>query len=321
MRPAVLMTGNPQPVVRERLTAAFDVVTLPQVADAAAVIGADGSRIRAVASSGHQHHGAALFDLLPNLEIVAHFGVGYDPVDSLEAGRRGIVVTNTPDVLTEEVADTALGLLLMTVRELSAAERWLRAGRWESEGPYPLTPGSLVGRSLGILGLGRIGRAIARRAEAFGMTIAYHTRNPVADAPYAYHPSAEALAAAVDTLMVVLPGTAATRHLVGAGVLDALGPRGILVNIGRGSVVDEAALVEALNAGRILGAGLDVFEHEPKVHPGLLTTPRTVLLPHVGSGSVATRDAMGNLQVDNLVAWFAGRPPLTPVPEAPVPAR
>ncbi len=321
MPPAVLMTGNPQPIVRERLAAAFELITVSHGQDFAAAIGDAGPRIRGLASGGHFLHGGPLFDLLPALEIVAHFGVGYDPVDVREAARRGIVVTNTPDVLTEEVADTALGLLLMTVRELSAAERWLRAGHWETKGPYPLTPGSLVGRSLGIVGLGRIGRAIAHRAEAFGLKVAYHTRNPVADAPYPHHATIEGLAAAVDTLMVVVPGTASTRHMINARVLDALGPRGILINVGRGSVVDEAALVDALDAGRILGAGLDVFEHEPKVHPGLLTTPRTVLLPHVGSASNATRDAMGNLQVDNLVAWFEGRAPLTPVPETPVPAR
>lgn len=304
MRPAVLMTGNPQPVVRERLTAAFDVVTLPQVADAAAVIGADGSRIRAVASSGHQHHGAALFDLLPNLEIVAHFGVGYDPVDSLEAGRRGIVVTNTPDVLTEEVADTALGLLLMTVRELSEAERWLRAGRWESEGPYPLTPGSLVGRSLGILGLGRIGRTVARRAAGFDMAVRYHNRHPVADVPWTHEPSLLALAAWADFLVVIAAGGSETRHLVDARVLDALGPQGFLVNVARGSVIDEAALVQALTEGRIAGAGLDVFENEPEVPAALFGLDNVVLLPHIASGTVETRRAMGDRVADNLDAWF-----------------
>lgn len=303
----LLITGKPMPFVRALAERHFEIRTEP------------GPGIRAVASCGGAD--AALIAALPDLEIVAHFGVGYDPVDVAAAAARGVVVTNTPDVLTDEVADTTLGLLVMTVRELSAAERWLRAGRWESEGPYPITRGSLRGRKAGILGLGRIGRAIATRLEAFGLSVAYHSRNRVPDVGYDYHGSAESLAAAVDTLIVVAPGGAATRHMVDARVLDALGPEGVLVSVGRGSVVDEAALVDALASGRILAAGLDVYEDEPRVHPGLLTLDRVVLLPHVASASVATREAMGRLQIDNLLAWFDGRRPLTPVAETPVPAR
>lgn len=321
MLPTILTTGRPNALVRARLAAAFDVHHLDEAPDREALLAAVGPRVRGLASTGHAGVGADLMDRLPALEIVAHFGVGYDPVDVGAAAARGVVVTNTPDVLTEEVADTAFGLLLATVRELPAAEAWLRAGRWEKDGPYPLTRGSLRGRSLGIVGLGRIGRAIARRAEAFGLPVAYHSRRPVADVAYRWYPSAVDLAAAVDTLMIVAPGGAETRHMIGPAVFDALGPEGVLVNVGRGSVVDEAGLVEALRSGRILAAGLDVFEDEPRVHPGLLDLPRVVLLPHVGSASVATRDAMGALQVDNLEAWFAGRTPPTPVPETPVPAR
>lgn len=303
----LLITGKPMPIVRDLAGRHFEIRTEP------------GPGIRAVASCGATS--AAVIDALPDLEIIAHFGVGYDPVDVAAAARRGVVVTNTPDVLTEEVADTTLGLLLMTVRELSAAERWLRAGCWESEGPYPVTRGSLRGRKAGILGLGRIGRAIATRLEAFGLPIAYHSRNPVPDVAYDYFGSPVDLAAAVDTLIVVIPGGAATRHVVDARVLEALGPEGVLISVGRGSTVDEAALVDALAAGTILGAGLDVFEDEPRVHPGLLGLDRVVLLPHVASASTATREAMGRLQIDNLIAWFDGRPPLTPVPETPVAGR
>lgn len=315
----ILLTGEPMDHVRRRLAERFSLHVLAEADDPQAMLTAVAPRIRAIANTGKVD--AALIGRLPALEIVAHFGVGYDKVDVAAAAARGVVVTNTPDVLTEEVADTALGLLLMTVRRLSAAERWLRDGRWEAEGPFPLTEGSLRGRSLGILGMGRIGRAIARRAEAFGLTVAYHSRNRVPDLAYDYHPTPRDLAAAVDTLMVVLPGGEATHHVVDASVLAALGPAGILVNVGRGTVVDEAALVDALERGVILSAGLDVFEHEPSVHPGLVSRDDVVLLPHVGSASHATRRAMGDLQVDNLIAWFDGKPPLTPVPETPVPSR
>jgi lactate dehydrogenase-like 2-hydroxyacid dehydrogenase len=243
---------------------------------------------------------------------VANFGVGYDSVDVNAATERGVVVTNTPGVLDDEVADTALALLLMTVRELGQAERYLRAGRWAAEGPYPLTDLTVAGRKLGILGLGRIGEAIARRAEAFGMTVSYHNRSRK-DAPYRYHPTLLEMARDVDTLMVVLPSTADTRHLVDAEVLTALGPGGVLINIGRGTVVDEAALVEALKTRSIHGAGLDVYEDEPNVPQELIDLDNAVLLPHVGSASKPTRRAMGQLVVDNLAAWFAEGRALTPV--------
>ncbi len=247
----------------------------------------------------------------PKLEIVANLGVGYDNIDAKWASAHDIAVTNTPDVLTEETADTAFSLLLNTVREFSAAERYLRAGKW-LEQPYRLTP-SLQGRTLGILGLGRIGRAIARRAEGFGLKIVYHSRNKVDDSTYPYYPDVRSLADACDILMVVVPGGPDTQNLIDAGVLAALGPDGILVNIARGSIVDETALIKALQDKTILAAGLDVFADEPNVPAALIALENAVLLPHVGSASIPTRDAMSQLVVDNLIAWRRGEPLLTPV--------
>ncbi len=252
---------------------------------------------------------------LQNLKIVANFGVGYDAVDSKYAGANGIMVTNTPDVLTEEVADTAIGLLLNTIREFSAAERYLRAGDWEAKGNYRLTPLTLRGRKVGIFGMGRIGAAIAKRLEAFGVSIAYHNRRQVEGLTYSYHATLIELASAVDTLIVVVPGGDATRHAINAEVLAALGANGVLINMGRGTTVDEAALIAALTNRTIAAAGLDVFENEPHVRPEFMALPNAVLFPHLGSASVHTRDAMANLCVDNLVSWFSGKGAVTPVPE------
>lgn len=272
------------------------------------------AEIRAVALMGV--FTAEMMKQLPNLEIIAHFGVGYDGVDAVYAAANGIMVTNTPDVLTDEVADTTIGLLLNTVRELSRAEVYLRAGHWEKNGNYRLTPTTLRGRSVGIMGLGRIGLAIARRLEGFGVSIAYHNRSARDDVAYAYHPTLEALAAAVDTLIIAAPGGGSTDKAVDAAVLEALGPDGVLINIGRGTVVDEDALIKALQDGTIRAAGLDVFAREPHVPQALIDLDNAVLLPHVASASVHTRGQMGDLVVRNLEAWFTGRVPETPVPEA-----
>lgn len=258
---------------------------------------------------------AAFIDALPELGIIANFGVGYDNVDASHAAARNVMVTNTPDVLTEEVADTTVGLLINAVRELSRAEQYLRAGRWSREGAYRLTPATLRGRKVGIFGLGRIGLAVARRIEAFGLPIAYHNRRPVKDVGYEYHPTLLSLATAVDTLISLAPGGAATQNAVDASVLAALGPEGVFVNVGRGSTVDEEALAEALRAGTIFAAGLDVFANEPHVPEALLACENACLLPHVGSASESTRRAMADLTVDNLVSWFERGLPLTPVRE------
>jgi len=286
-----------------------------------AIVTSSGDRIRGIARGGHFNIDRALLDRLPKLEIIANFGVGYDGIDLKGCAERGILVTNTPDVLTEEVADTALGLLLMTVRELSAAERYLRAGNWSREGNYRLTPATLRDRTVGIAGLGRIGLAIARRLDAMKVPVVYHARHERRGLPYRYYADLRAMAEAVDTLVVVLPGTPQTKGIVNADLLRALGSDGILINIGRGSVVDEEALIEALRAGVIRAAGLDVFVEEPHVPEALLALDNVVLLPHVGSASVFTRDAMGQLVVDNLTSWFEAGKPLTPVPETPWPPR
>jgi lactate dehydrogenase-like 2-hydroxyacid dehydrogenase len=258
---------------------------------------------------------AAMMDALPNLEIIANFGVGYDSVDVRHAANLGIMVTNTPDVLTEEVADTTIGLLINTVRDLPRAETWLRDGSWVARGNYPLSRLTLRGRKIGIFGMGRIGIAIARRLEALGLPIAYHNRRRVEGLSYEYHQTLKGLAEAVDTLISVAPGGASTEKAVNAKVLAALGPQGVFVNIGRGSTVDETALAAALANGTIAAAGLDVFADEPNVPKALLDAPNTSLLPHVGSASVHTRRAMADLCVDNLVSWFTEQRPLTPVPE------
>ncbi|CCV03562.1 Glyoxylate reductase [Mesorhizobium metallidurans STM 2683] len=269
--------------------------------------------VRGIASFGGIN--AAFIDALPNLEIIANFGVGYDSVDARHAAQRGIMVTNTPDVLTEEVADTAIALLINTIRELPRAETWLRDGSWVRKGNYPLSRLTLRGRSIGIFGMGRIGLAIARRLEAFALPIAYHNRRRVEGLSYDYHPTLKGLASAVDTLISVAPGGASTEKAVNAEILEALGANGVFVNIGRGSTVDEAALAAALANKTIAAAGLDVFADEPNVPQALLDAPNTSLLPHVGSASEHTRRAMADLCVDNLVSWFSQGQALTPVPE------
>ncbi|RWB27737.1 MAG: 2-hydroxyacid dehydrogenase [Mesorhizobium sp.] len=269
--------------------------------------------VRGIAAFGGIN--AALIDALPNLEIIANFGVGYDSVDARHAAQRGVMVTNTPDVLTEEVADTAIGLLINTIRDLPRAETWLRDGSWARNGNYPLSRLTLRGRRVGIFGMGRIGLAIARRLEAFGLPIAYHNRRRVEGLAYEYHGTLKGLAEAVDTLISVAPGGASTEKAVNAEILSVLGPDGVFVNIGRGSTVDEAALAAALANGTIAAAGLDVFADEPNVPPALLAAPNTSLLPHVGSASEHTRRAMADLCVDNLISWFSEGRALTPVPE------
>ncbi len=271
-------------------------------------------QIRGIAGGGESKVPRALQQQLPALEIISLMGVGYDGIDVAAAIERGIPVTHTPNVLNDEVADLAMGLMLSVARRIPLADRYVRAGRWAKEGPMPLAR-KVSGARLGIVGLGRIGQAIADRAQAFGMSIAYTARSAKAGLPYAFYPTAAALAAEVDFLIVITPGGAGTRHMINAEVLAALGSGGYLINVARGSVVDEAALVDALQRGVIAGAGLDVFENEPHPLEALWALDNVVLTPHMASATVQTRQAMADLAADNLRAHFAGTPLLTPVPE------
>jgi lactate dehydrogenase-like 2-hydroxyacid dehydrogenase len=314
----ILMTAPMMPIVTEALDKAFTLHHLWEHGDPEAYLREVGSRIRGVATSAlYARMDRSLFESLPNLEIVSSFGVGYDNVDVAEAASRNVIVTNTPDVLNDEVADLTLGLLLATLRRIPQADRYLREGRW-LKAPFPLSP-TLRGRKVGIVGLGRIGKAIARRLEGFGVTIAYHGRNRQADVAYAYHPTLLDMAEDCDVLIAIMPGGSATQNLINAEVLKALGPEGIFINVARGSVVDEQALIDALQTGTILAAGLDVYPDEPRVRQEFIDMEQVVLLPHIASASVHTRNAMGQLVADNLVSWFEGKGPLTPVPETPYP--
>ncbi len=323
----LLMPVRLSDAVIDGLSSRYRLHRLWEAPDAEALLEEIAPRVRAiVTSAGILANGAVLridgpfMARFPKLELVANLGVGYDTVDAAWAAAHGIIVTNTPDVLTEETADTAFGLLLNTVRQFPAAERYLRAGQW-LQAPFPLTA-TLRGRRLGILGLGRIGKAIARRAEAFGLTIAYCGRSPQAGVAYAYFATPRALAKACDILLVAAPGGDQTRHLVDADVLEALGPDGFLINIARGSLIDEAALIAALRSQAIAGAGLDVFAREPEVPADLLACDNAVLLPHLGSATHATRLAMAELLIENVDAWATGGEPLTRVSEcvlAPLP--
>lgn len=256
----------------------------------------------------------SLLDMLPSLELLASFGAGYDRIDVSAAARRGVIVTNTPNIHVDEVADFTIGLMIATVRQIPQADRFVRTGGW-LKSSFPLGAGTLRDRRLGIAGLGQIGKAVASRAASFGMQIAYHARNEQKRLPYPYYGSLEDLSEAVDVLVVTLPGGEETRHLVNSNVLSALGQNGVLINVSRGSVVDEDALISALREERILGAGLDVFSDEPRVRPELLGFPNVVLQPHIGSSTIRTRRAMWQLVVDNLVSWAADGKAITPVPE------
>ncbi len=317
-KPDILLLGPTKPLIVDGLSAAFTVHKMATAKDDGG-LAAVAPRVRAIAVSGPPGGAtAALMAQLPHLEIVSSFGVGYDNIDAKWAGQHGVTVTNTPDVLTEEVADTTIGLLLNTVREFPQAERYLRAGKW-MKAPYPLSKASLRDRTVGMVGFGRIGKAIARRLDAMQVPVVYHSRRPVADAAYRHYPQLIDMARAADVLIVITPGGAETKNLIDRPVLEALGPEGIVINMARGSVVDEAALIEALRERKIMSAGLDVFLNEPEVPKELIEMDHVVLLPHLGSASVYTRRAMEQLVVDNLLAWHAGKPPLTPVPETPWP--
>jgi lactate dehydrogenase-like 2-hydroxyacid dehydrogenase len=318
-KPGLLTTGPMMPLIEDSIGRLFRVYRLQEAGDKAEFLQQNAEEIAAVCTGGHTgvKTDATLIGCLPKLKLIANFGVGYDSIEVSAAVQHGVIITNTPDVLTEEVADTALGLLLVTVREFYPAEKWLREGRWAREGDYALTAGSLRGRSVGIAGFGRIGKAIARRVAAFGLPVSYYGRRPQPDAVHRYYSDLVALARDVDTLIATVPGGPATQGLIDRAVFEALGPHGIFINMARGSVVDEAALIDALRQRKILRAGLDVFRNEPNINPAFLTLDNVTLFPHLGSASIPTRNSMGQLVVDNLAAFAAGAPPKTPVPETP----
>jgi lactate dehydrogenase-like 2-hydroxyacid dehydrogenase len=310
-KPTVLQLGALLPLVESGLSERYAHLRLHEQADRARFLAERGREIQALVSTSKAGVDARLLDALPNVKLVAHFGVGYDNVDAEYARSKGVVVTNTPDVLTDCVADLAIALLIDVARGITAGDRYVRAGRW-LKGPMPLAT-KASGRRLGILGLGRIGRAIAQRAEGFDLEIRYHNRRQVPDVAYRHEPSLEELARWSDFLVVATSGGGATRGLVSAPVLAALGPAGFLVNIARGSVVDEPALVAALQEKRIAGAALDVFADEPRVPEALLALDNVVLTPHIASATTDTRAAMGQLVLDNLASFFETGRAITPV--------
>jgi lactate dehydrogenase-like 2-hydroxyacid dehydrogenase len=316
-KPDVLLVGAKKPVMIKGFEGKVTLHHWLDLKDRDAFVKDAGKKIRAIAIAYTANKVDEKFlKQFPNLEQVSSFGVGYDHIDAAWAGAHGIIVTNTPEVLNEEVADTAIGLLLCTVREFPQSDRFVRAGKWP-QGQYPLTKATLRDRTVGIVGMGRIGKAIARRLDAFGVPVVYHSRNPQPGVNYKYYPKLLDMARDVDTLMVIVPGGASTQNMINAEVLKALGPRGVVINMARGSVVDEPALIEALKNRTIYSAGLDVFAKEPDVPRELIEMDHVVLFPHLGSSTEVTRAAMDQLVVDNILAWAAGKPPLTPVPETP----
>jgi hydroxypyruvate reductase len=268
--------------------------------------------VRGCVTNGHSGPPPEMIDRMTKLEIIASASVGYDGIPVEYARSKGIPVCNTPEVLNDDVADLAIALMIMTARRLVVTDRYVRAGRWPKEGEYPLA-NRASGKRVGILGMGRIGKQIGKRAEAMNNTVAYHTRNPVKDVAYKHYPDLVELARNSDFLVIIIPATPQTNKIVSKAVIEALGPTGILVNVARGAVVDEDALVEALVSGKLGGAGLDVFVNEPQVPEVLFGMDNVVLQPHVGSGTHETRRAMSQLVLDNLDAKFTGKPLLTPI--------
>jgi lactate dehydrogenase-like 2-hydroxyacid dehydrogenase len=311
-KPEILAVANVHPLYLKALKEVFQVHERAHEGDLA-VFAELAPRILGIAAGGESTVSRSLLEQLPNLKLVSVFGVGYDGIDAKAAVERGVMVTHTPGVLSDDVADLAMGLVLAVSRQIVQADQHVRHGRWP-QGPMPLGR-KVSGSRMGIVGLGRIGAAIARRALAFDMSVAYTARTEKPGSGYQFYPTAEQLAAAVDFLVVITPGGQGTRHLINGAVLSALGPKGYLINVARGSVVDELALIEALQAGRIAGAGLDVFAAEPHVPEALWGMPNVVLTPHMASATDQTRRDMADLAFANMQAGVAGRPLLTPVPE------
>ena len=306
-RPQLLQIGKVLPSMATRLAAGFEVIEFSGEVSSLA----DQGDVVAVATM--KGISDDVMAALPNLKVISSFGVGYDAINADAAAARGILVTNTPDVLNDEVADTAIMLWLAVSKELIPSEDWARSGEWETSGAYPLTK-SVRGRKVGILGLGRIGQTIAEMTQMFGAEVVYHTRSKK-DVPYQYYADLVQMARDVDVIFVITPGGKATEKLVSREVIEALGPNGTLINVARGTVVDEAALCEALVNGKLGAAGLDVFEHEPKVPEALKGLKNVVLAPHIGSATVETREAMGDLVCKNLEQWLKDGTVVTPVAE------
>ena len=310
MKPRILQTGSLSPYFDAALAEGFEVYPLWKQDDPAGYLAKNGRAVEGLATSAQVGAPTGLIEMLPCLKVISCRGIGFDRIDLGLARRRGIQVSGTPGTLTDCVADLAFGLLIDVARGISASDRFVRAGRWVS-GKYPLTT-QIAGKRLGIAGLGEIGRAVAKRAAGFAMEVRYTNRKPADGVPFGFEPVLEELARWADFLVVSVPGGPATRHLISSSVLDALGPRGFLINIARGSVVDQDALVRALTAGTIAGAGLDVFSDEPNVPGEFLHLDNVVLTPHVGSGTVETRRAMEDLVLANLTAFFRTGKVLTP---------
>lgn len=311
MKPHVLQMAPMMAHVEAALADAYVVHRWRGAADPDALLAEIGPQVRGVATTGGAGIAGSVIERLPALEIVANYGVGYDAVDLAACKARDIRVTNTPDVLSDAVAEITLGLMIALCRRIPQADAWTRAGNWPG-GDYPLT-GELTGKRVGILGLGRIGKEIARRAQAFRMEVVYHGRTRQPDQPFPYYASLEAMAAEVDWLVVIAPGGAATDGIVSRAVMAALGPEGCLVNVARGGLVDQPAMIEMLRSGALGGAALDVFYNEPNADPALFALDNVVLSPHQGSATHKTRRAMGDLVVRNLAAHFGGEPLPTPV--------
>ncbi len=309
--PQLLLIGPASERMLSRLTDVFEIRHMPE--HPKALPSADRAKFEYVYVNDHGGVPADLMNALPKLRMISNYGVGYDSVDVRTAVKRGIVVTHTPNVLNDDVANTAILLMLATSRNLLADNAYIRAGRWSIEGPAPLSS-AVRGRKVGILGLGRIGMAIAEKLAVFGVVISYHNRSR-RNVPYRYFGDLEEMARDCDILICAAPGGQTTRRMINRSVIEALGPSGILINVGRGSVMDEPELIAALRDGRLGKAGLDVFANEPEVPPELLTLENATLLPHVASGTVETRDAMGDLAVENLIQFHATGKAVTPVPE------
>jgi hydroxypyruvate reductase len=312
MKPDVLVVGPMYKPALDALDREFATHKLWLAQDRKAFVAGCADRVRGIATTGFHGADADLINALPKLEIISCFGVGYDAVDVDAARRRKVIVTNTPGVLNDAVADLTIGLMIAAARRIPQGDRFVRDGKW-LQGQQPLAQ-HVTGKRLGIIGLGRIGQDIVKRALGFDMKIAYHSRHRVAGSPFTYYERLVDLARNSDVLVAIVPGGPETYHLVNEEIMCALGPTGILVNVARGSVVDEKALVKCLQEGALGCAALDVFEEEPDVPAALLAMENVVLTPHVGSATPEARGGMGQLTVDNLLAHFAGKPPLTPVP-------